>query len=228
MTTRTATFFPQRVNLHVPNMRGIGAALGYGTEQVKIDLGAPDALDADVILDGTTVTTAGSTTTFNVLYTGSEAQMGKYGRSLSIVCSAANTAVIQVHGRDYLGQRMSESFTANGTTPVLGNKAFRYIDEVEWAAASTGTPTLDVGTNNKLGLPFRCKQMLHEHKNDIAAANAGTFTAGLATATAATATNADVRGTLLPVTVIPDGTNTFGLTAIVDLANGHGNEQYAA
>jgi hypothetical protein len=37
-----------------------------------------------------------------------------------------------------------------------------------------------------------------------------------------------VRGTYLPVTVLPDGVNTFSLRYFVDNNNAYGNAQYYA
>jgi hypothetical protein len=79
-----------------------------------------------------------------------------------------------------------------------------------------------------MGLPEKGKAMVNEIKNNAASANAGTFVAGLANATTPTGTNADVRGTYLPVTVLPDGTNTFEVRYVADTSNLHGNAQFAA
>jgi hypothetical protein len=226
MATRLPSFFPQRVNNRVRAMRGVGQAINSGNDIIAVSLGAPSALSANAILDDQAVTSAGSTTTLAATYTASEAQMGRFGRNVTIINSAANTAVITIRGRDFLGQRMTETITSNGNNTVQGVKAFRYIDSVSWAAASTGTPTLDVGLGNVFGLPYKFKQLIAEMKNDIVAANAGTFVAGLATATTATATNADPRGTYLPSTVIPDGTNTFEIRYVIDADNAHGNAHF--
>lgn len=226
MTTQVATFFPQRVNNSVRRMRGVGAVLGLGTDILAVNLGAPNALDADALLNDQSIASAGSTTTFDAAYTASEAQMGKFGRNVTCVASGAATSTVIVRGRDYLGQRMSETLTLNGTTTVQGVKAFRYIDSIEWGA--TASTTIDVGIGNVLGLPFKFKQLIAEMKNDVVSANAGTFVAGLANATTPTATNADVRGTYLPVTVIPNGTVVFELRYVVDTNNAHGNAQFFA
>ena len=224
MPRRVAQFYPQRVNMRVPAMAYTADVTN--NDIVHVQFGAPAALNNTAILSGQSVSAAGTVAPATATYTGSESQMARYGRGLRLVASGAYTGVVTVNGRDYLGQRVQEQLTANGTTPVLGVKAFRYIDSISWT--TTGAVTIDVGLTNVLGLPYKYEQLIAETKNGVAAANAGTFVVGLANATAATATNADVRGTYLPVTVIPDGTNTFELRYIADTSNLHGNRQFTA
>lgn len=222
MPRRVAQFYPQRVNQRVPNM-AYTADVTNG-DIIHAQFGAPAALSTNNLVSLQSLAAAGSTPPA-ATYTGSEAQMGRYGRGVQIVASAAYAGVVTITGRDYLGQRMVETITANGATGVLGLKAFRYVDSVSWV--TTGAVTLDVGVSNRLGLPYKFEQNIAETKNNLLAANAGTFVPGLISTTAATATNADVRGTYLPVTVIPDGTNTFELRYIADTSNLHGNRQFA-
>jgi len=117
---------------------------------------------------------------------------------------------------------MVEVLTINGTTAVLGLKAFAWISSVVFSS-STDTTTVNLGYRDCFGLPFAGDAMITEMKNGAAAANAGTFVAALADATAETNTNADARGTYLPVTVIPDGTNTFTVIYALRRNNLHGN-----
>jgi hypothetical protein len=222
MARRNATYFPQRINMRVPSMASVGAT--EGDDAVTADFGAPSAKSATLLLSAQSIATATGVTTFNT-YVGSEAQMGRWGRGLTVVASGAATTTVTITGRDYLNQRAVETLTLNGTTAVNGVKAFRYVDRIDWAA--TASTTINVGTTDVMGLPFKGKAMFNEVKNGAAAANAGTFVAGLANATAATATNADTRGTYLPVTVVPDGTNTFEVRYIADNTNMHGNRHFA-
>ena len=71
--------------------------------------------------------------------------------------------------------------------------------------------------------------MVSEMKNDVVAANAGTFVGSIYT-DPQTATTGDPRGTYLPLTVIPDGTNTFSIivNAAVSRSNLHGVAHYSA
>jgi hypothetical protein len=224
MARRAPTFFPQRVNLRVPGMAYTGGM--EGSDIYTASFGAPVALNNTGILAATAITAAIDVTTFAAAYAPTDAIMGRWGRALRVVLSGAGTPAIVVFGRDYLGQRMSESFTGNGTTAVLGIKAFKYIDRITCGAVSA--VTLDVGWRDVFGFPVKFKQLIAEMKNDVVAANAGTFVAGLANGTAATATNADTRGTYLPVTVIPNGTNTFEVRYVADTLNLHGNAQFTA
>lgn len=222
MARRFASFFPQRINLRVPSMRGVGQMLGLGTDIIHADLGAPALADADGILDGVSIATAVDTTTFQATY--SRAVMGRYGRNVVVIASGAATSNVTVYGRDYLGQKVTESFTLNGANSVVGNKMFAYVDRIT-AGVTAGT-TIDVGWGVRLGLPFKIKQLIAEMKNGAVAANAGAITVG--PDTAATSTSADPRGYYTPASVLPDGTNTFELRYIADNSNAHGVAQYAA
>lgn len=221
MARRMAQYFPSRINLRVPSKAYTGNIEGAGI--IYVNLGAPAALNNTLIFSAQTAAAAGTFVPANPLAQ-TESAMGRYGRGLRIVASGAYSGVVVARGRDYLGAPMREDITANGTTPVLGLKAFRYLDSI--TLATTGAVTLDVGVTNLFGVPEKLVAIVHEMKNGATTANAGTFVAGLANATAATATNADVRGTYLPSTVLPDGTNTFELRYIADQTNLHGNAQF--
>jgi hypothetical protein len=91
-----------------------------------------------------------------------------------------------------------------------------------------GATTLDVGWRDCFGLPHKFVAIDLEEKDGVLSANAGTFVAGLLTATPSTATTADVRGTYLAVTVLPDGTRTFRLRYFADFNNLDGNAQFTA
>jgi hypothetical protein len=223
MPRRYPTFFPQRVRQRVPNKRYTAGI--EGDDMITAEFGAPLAANNTSLLAAQSIASAGSAVNF-AAYTASEAQMGRWGRGIRVVASGAATSQVTITGRDYLGQRMQEVLTLNGATAVLGVKAFRYIDSIAWGA--TAAITIDVGITNLMGLPEKGKAMVNEIKNNAASANAGTFVAGLANATTPTGTNADVRGTYLPATVIPDGTNTFEVRYIADTSNLHGNAQFAA
>jgi hypothetical protein len=218
-----AQFFPSRINMRVPAKNYTSNIEGAGI--IYVNYGAPLALNNTLMFSALTAAAAGTFVPTDPLAQ-TEAAMTRYGRGLRLVASGAYAGVVTFRGRDYLGAPMREDITANGATPVLGLKAFRYLDSV--TIVTTGAVTLDIGVTNLLGVPEKLVANVHEMKNGATSANAGTFTAGLANATAATATNADVRGTYLPVTVIPNGTNTFELRYIADQVNLHGNAQFNA
>ena len=228
-----ADYFPYGISVGVRNLE-YAADVNIGHPYVA-NLGAPLALSTTGIMV-TAALTSGQPSTFTaaagqILNGGlvphdSLTKRNGWGRGISVVASAASTRVLTVGGYDYLGQRMSENVTVNGTTPVNGIKAWQWIDTIT-AAASADVVTLTIGWTNVFGLPYTFQQLIAEAKNYVVAANAGTFVAGLAEGTAATATNADVRGTYLPVTVIPDGVNIFEVTYMVRRGNLHGNAQFA-
>jgi len=224
MARRYPSFFPQRLSSRVPAMAYVGGMEGDDTLTARWDTPLLAASNTN-ILNAQSVSSGTGTTTLSATYTGAENQAGRWGRGVRLVASGAYAQVITVIGRDYLGQVMRENITANGTTPVLGLKAFRYIDQVLWAG--TAAVTIDLGFTNLLGFPHKFMSLINEVKNGALSANAGTFTAALATGTAATATNADVRGTYLPATVLPDGTNIFEVRYTADNQNLHGNRQFS-
>jgi hypothetical protein len=227
MAKRRATYYPSRINLAVRNKAYVSHIEGPGI--VYASLGTPNATGAALATTQSNDTTvAGVAAAVNgTLDQTSVAVMGVYGRGLSIVASAAATNVVQIRGRDFLGQFMREDLTLNGTTAVLGVKAFRYVDSIT-PVTGTSSTTVTLTLVNLFGLPHKFQSIDQELKNSIVAANAGTFVAGLATATAATATNADVRGTYLPVTVLPDGVIPLVLRYFADETNLDGNAQFFA
>lgn len=234
-----ADYLPYGISVAVRNMQ-YAADVNLGVP-FYCNLGAPLALDADGILDGVvmvngsavTVTafTAGAASATEIAYNGlvpvhSTSKRSGWGRNVTVVASSTNTRVMTVTGYDYLGQKVVEAITLNSGTPVLGLKTFSWITSISFSS-DTDTTTVDVGWGNKFGLPYAFQALDVEMKNGAVAANAGTFVAALADATAATGTNADVRGTYLPVTVLPDGTNTFEIAYFPRQGNLHGNAQYA-
>lgn len=228
MPRRYASYYPQRINLRVPNMAYVGGV--EGDDIITVEFGAPLAFDtigtAGTFLTLQSIASAGSTTVFNSAYVASEAQMGRWGRCIQVVASGAATSIVTITGRDYLNQRMTETLTLNGATAVLGQKAFRYVDSISWTA--TAATTINVGISNGFGLPYKFVALVNEAKNKAPSANAGAITNALATGTPSTATTADVRGRYTPATVVPNGTNTFELRYVVDTSNLHGNAQFAA
>lgn len=228
-----ASYYPRRVNLRVP-LCNYAAEVNLGQPYVCnfgliIALSATYFLNAGQMVNGSAFVAQLSDSSLlnSGLVPGTSALVPSlWGRGLTFVASAANARTIVVNGYDYLGQKMQWTGTMNGTTPVACPKAFMWITDIT-LGSSTDTTTVNIGYNNVMGLPFKGILMVTEEKTEAVAANAGTFTGALATVTAATATNADVRGTYLPSTVIPDGVNTFRISYMPDGANLHGNAQYA-
>lgn len=234
-------YHPYGISQRVPNME-YAADVNIGHPYV-CNFGAPVALSNDGILNdvamvnGSAVTissfTAGAGTATAIGYNGMvpfdslTVDAGKgWGRGLRMVASSINTRVATVTGYDYLGSKMVETLTLNSGTAVLGVKAFAWIESISFSSASD-TTTVDVGWTNLFGVPYAMETKVWETKNGTVAANAGTIVSALADATAATATNADVRGTILFSTVLPNSSNTFEIGYTVRRGNLHGNAQYA-
>lgn len=224
MAKRMPSYFPQGAKLRVRDMTMFANV--QGDSCIYCDLGQPVAAGQPVVTAQSIATTA-PITTLDPTFTASDTQMTRWGRAVQLVASGAATAVMQVRGRDYLGSAMREDITLNGTTPVVGKKAFRYIDSIT-PAAGTAATTVSATLANVFGLPYKFLALELESKNGHPAANPGTFVAGLQTGVPSTSTTADVRGTYAPATVLPDGVNSFFLRYYADHNNGHGNAQFFA
>lgn len=222
MAIRYPTNFPQRISQRVPSM-AYDAFIQQGGH-VYVEFGAPAVASATAILVATDMTVAGSTTTLATTYTpATEGMMGRYGRMLAIVGSAASTSTVTVRGRDYLGQNMAEQLTVNGTTPVNGIKAFKYIDSVTWTASAAN---LSVGTRLALGVPYRVQTTIIT--NELL--NGSTATAGalvVGSSAVQTATTTDPRGIYTPSSA-PNGANVYTLMYFADQTNLHGNAHFSS
>jgi hypothetical protein len=208
-----ADYNPRKINRYVPACQFASDVDTDG--QFTVDFGTPAALSATAILSAQSIATAGTTTTLLL------DELPAFGRGLQVVASGAATSTVTVKGRDYLGQPMTETLTLNGTTPVLGTKTWKWIDSVTYGA--TSATTINLGTTNVFGLPYRAVKLVHELKDRVIAANAGTFVGAVFT-DPQTATTGATRGSYLPVTVLPDGSKRFQATFLSDNSlNSSGN-----
>jgi hypothetical protein len=195
MTQRVANFRNRRYNTYVP-------ACGYSADVIhgsayEVDFLTPIAAVATGILNATSIAAAVDTSTF-----GSDTADAPFGRNVTVVASGAATSNVTVYGRDYLGQPMAQSFTLNGATPVVGTKAFKWIDRI--TAGITAAVTINVGFGSALGLPYRMSNVLSETGNGANAA-VGTLAAPVLT-DPQTTTTGDPRGLYTPTTAL-NGTN---------------------
>jgi hypothetical protein len=202
MAARKPDFFNPRYNVYVP-------ACEYADDVVHsapliVDFGAVAAASATAIASAQSIATA-----VNVNY--AFTIPAKWGRNVTVVASAAATSAVVVIGRDYLGQPMRESLTLNGTTPVVGLKAFKFISRIEYAA--TAAVTVNVGTGARLGLPYRTATVLTEKLNSVAG-TVGTLTAAILT-DPQTATTGDPRGTYTTNATM-NGTNRIEIAVLTD------------
>ena len=223
MTARTASFYNRRYNAFVP-------AMGYACDVIhtaphKVNFGSPAVSNPDGILDGLDIAVDVTSVTFLT-----DIADAPFGRNVLVVASGAATSLVTINGKDYLGQPVTEQFTLNGTTSVVGKKAFYWIDSV--VAAGTASRTIDVGFGTKMGLPYRMGGAIIESVDGDDAA-AGTFTAGLLT-DPQTATTSDPRGLYVPTTT-PNGTKVLGAVLLPNsdvnaAGNGglHGIAHYSA
>lgn len=226
MTIRQAVPVMRGANCYVPKL---DYAVDVGIDALcRTDLGNPIALNATGILAAQSIAAAGNTATFAAAYNALlNSGLAKYGRNVTVVASGAATSTVTVRGLDYLMQPVTETLTLNGTTPVLGGKAFKWITNVAWT--NTGGTTVDVGWGNALGIPYRAtRTTIQGELVSGAAPTAGTLVAGAAVSTTQTATTADPRGTYTPHSAsLPDGTRTYEFVFHADVVNGlHGNRHF--
>lgn len=209
---RVGQFLNRRYNAYVP-------ACAYSADVIHgapymVDFLTPIAAVAAGILSAQDIAAAGSTTTFVV-----DTADAPFGRNVTVVASGAATSTVTVSGRDYLGQAVTELLTLNGATPVVGLKAFKWIDSVAFGA--TAGTTINLGFGTKLGLPYRMSNVMEETANG-AEATVGTFVAGVLTDPQTNATG-DPRGTYIPSTTM-NGSNRILATFLpYNVLNANGN-----
>ena len=200
---RFGKYYARRNNNYVPAM-GYAADIIHGAPH-RVNFGAPAVANTTLIVaTSPDINTAGSSTTFLVdntdpvvAATAVEFPNGPgFGRCLQLVCSSTSTAVVTVNGTDYLGQPMTENFTLNGTTAVIGTKAFKYLTSYSWTA-SGASRTISIGTTDKLGLPYRMTQVTGETLDGVNVGTLGTLVTP-SLVDPATATTTDPRGTYDP------------------------------
>lgn len=214
---RRADNFVGGVNHYVANMM---LHSHVGSDGIStVDYGAMAAASTNGILAAQSIATALNTTTFAAAGQ-VRANFGPYGRNVTLVLSGAGAPTVVVHGRDYLGQPVSESFTGNGTTPVAGKKAFASVERI--TSTVVAATTIDVGYGNVFGLPFKGEALIQENVDDAVTGSAGTFVSAVLT-DPQTATTGDPRGTYAPHTSnAPNGTKTHRLLVRCDKTNLHG------
>lgn len=221
---RTGKYNPRRLNRYVPQM-GYSVDIIHGAPH-EVRFGPMAVASATLLLNATVVTTATFTTILNDGFTdpvnanfAEEFPFGPgFGRCLQIVFGAANAGTVDLRGRDYLGQPMTERLTANGTTPVIGVKAFKFLDSVTCSIGGT----LSIGTTDKLGLPYVMNNVVTEMLDGARVATLGTFVSPVYT-DPQTATTVDPRGTYDPNSTL-NGTAVLSAVFIPNnIVNAAGN-----
>jgi hypothetical protein len=199
------TNFQRRINAYVPGMM-YSSDVNYNGA-TRVSFGAPAVANPTAIVNAVSIAVANTTD-----LTAAAAAPETYGRNVTYVASGASTATITLNGWDYLGQPVRETIILNGTTPVIGKKAFKSF--LNWTNTVTGATTASIGWGATLGLPYRAVRCAYEVANGALAA-AGTLIAAVLT-DPQTAVTGDPRGTYTPTTAF-DGTTI--ISAVFDFVN---------
>jgi hypothetical protein len=207
MVQRVAAMRSRRYNTFVPS--AAYACDVIHAQPYQVDFLTPIAAVAAGILSATSIATAVDTNTFV-----SDTADAPFGRNITVVASGAATSNVTVYGKDYLGQPMTESFTLNGATPVVGRKAFI-------TAGVTAATTINVGFGSALGLPYRFDRVQGETGNGVSAA-VGTLTTPDLT-DPATSTTLDPRGLYVPTTALNGSNRIFATFLPYNIYNANGN-----
>jgi hypothetical protein len=197
---------------------------------VRVDLGSPLISDVDGIVVAEATTPAGSMTLTAAAAIPGFSVLGgaPFGRCLTVDSDdGSNTSVLTITGTDWQGNVLIENITVTGTSVVLGKKAFYTVTGITFTNDTDGN--VFVGFGDTLGLPFYLGgiddcPVVFEYEDNILKTNPGTFLGGVDTL--ATATTGDVRGTYLPITSLPDGSQNFVLFIPSSDPNYHGVTQF--
>lgn len=201
------TNFQRRINNYVPAMMYSSDVNWNGG--TRVSFGAPLANNATLVANATTIAGNGTVVDLSTVPAFPET----YGRTVTIVGSGATTTVVSLRGWDYLGQPIQEDLTLNGTTPVVGKKAFKSFLSYTTGTGTAAT-TCNIGSGSALGLPYKTLRCAWEVANGAAVA-AGTLIQAVLT-DPQTATTGDPRGTYAPTTAL-NGTNI--ISGIFDCVN---------
>jgi len=191
-----------------PALFGVNGRTGARVDPtVKLDLGAPDADDANGFIETQNLTALGvasvATPATAVGAIAEAALAGVCDVPRNIVGAWTGTAVLTINGTDEYDEVMSEN-SASGTSHT-GKKAFKTVTDI---SVSGDVTALTVGTGDVLGLPYVLtseQDVLAFYADSTEEKLAATFVA--AVGTVATATTGDIRGTVSPNTG-PDGSVT--------------------
>lgn len=137
--------------------------------------------------------------------------------NVQVVSASAGdtTQTATVFGLDEYGLVMTERLTLNGTSPVLGKKAFKSITRIAMSAATAGN--VSAGFGKVYGLPvfLPMPALAIRELQDGAIPTAGVFVAG--DNSLPTNVTGDVRGTWTP-NATPNGTINFSVVLAIPSA----------
>ena len=136
-------------------------------------------------------------------------------RNLTYVSSTTDTTQsITVRGLDEFGNAMTETKTLNGTTPVLGLKAFKTVISYQANIALAGN--LSLGTGVLLGLPVPLASagyIIQDTTDGVKSGTQGTYAIAVDNAVM-TATTGDVRGTV-SFNTAPNGVHAYEILMLL-------------
>ena len=157
------------------------------------------ASDVDGVVNGPTTPSAGALALDGLLVTDGVA-IFDVARCLVIVSTTTDTTqAVLITGTDQYGAPLVESIDFNGTTPVVGLKAFKTVTSIVLDIDLAGDP--DIGDSDTIGLNYRVDSLddldFTTQGGDAKALGAGAGTLVVADTTSpATAITGDVRGTI--------------------------------
>lgn len=209
-----------------------------------IDLGKPAAADADGLINDATSTELPNDDTIvyafpadNESPTDEVLRTGVLDVPRNIVVTAThNSSLVAmdflITGLDQYGETVVEllQISATGTSKsATGKKAFKQVTSIAITSGGDATAnTVNVGTGQALGLPFRAEANCVLSPRGANAADTGTFVP--ADSTTPSATTGDVRGTYAPSTTL-NGSNQIGLLLVLQPPSTktslYGVDQYA-
>lgn len=188
---------------------------GIKLDTIKfVDLGVPVTADPDGIVAGVTVFTDSAVT-----LTAADLTLATLDVPRNVSFVADTTAVTQtalVTGLDEYGQVMTELFTLDGTTTVVGAKAFSSLTQLDFALGGAGG--VDVGFGDVLGLPFRLSDNAYAVGGllvDNIVNTTAVFVTGLATTVTSTAGSGDVRGTVSSTGSLPNDSRRYTMLMVI-------------
>lgn len=216
------TYLPRNVNQYVPGLQS-HAQVDPATQIYRTSLGNPVSGTGIILSQSINTAVDWRVGSGISAVTGQIDATGRllgalFGRALTIAASGATTALVEIWGRDYLGQPIYSARPLNGGVQVVHNKAFVFLDRIRIGAAAGLNVTL--ATTNQLGLPFRTVRVLAEESQVIATGVQLTHTLGTLAVpesilTAPSATTADPRGLYTPNAVLASTTD-IAISAIAD------------
>lgn len=128
------------------------------------DVSAEWAFTAHFHVDGAKATASGTASVLALTALAAAAQTvtaniinPSVPRNVQVIGNAAGIAGdVTIKGTAYDGKDISETLTLNGTTAVVGTKAFAKVTEIDLPAfTNADTDEVSVGVGDALGLPYK-------------------------------------------------------------------------